>query len=202
VRTVDNLGLIGSPPSENLPITLPADPPVVELSVRDFLLSSRTGPSGTLIRRQCFDRVGLFDETLASIEDRDMWLRVASQFRCVQVQSPCWWYRPHEGQMSRRASRMLENYKSVLSKFFIEHAEYSRFRRLAWSYLYLDAAWSFLDEGDYRTARTFMWKSVRLRPWSLGDKQIRTFSRARIIARLALGPTVFGHFSRALKTRK
>ena len=201
VSALDNLGLIGSLPTETLPITLPPDPPFVELSVRDFLISIRTGPSGTIIRRQCFDRVGLFDETLASIEDRDMWLRVATQFRCVQVQSPCWWYRPHEGQMSRRASRMLENYKKVLSKFFAEHAEYSRFRRLAWSYLYLDAAWSFLDEGDYRAARSLMWKSVRLRPWSLGDMQIRKFSRARIITRLVLGQRVFGQFSRAVKNR-
>jgi glycosyltransferase involved in cell wall biosynthesis len=202
VSVLDNLGLIGSLPSKTLPTRLPKYPPVVELSVRDFLVSSRTGPSGTLIRRQCFDRVGVFDETLASIEDRDMWLRVATRFRCVQVQSPCWWYRPHEGQMSRRASRMLENYKKVLDKFFTEHAEYLRFRRLAWSYLYLDAAWSFLDEGDHRAARNLMWKSVRLRPWSLGDKQIRKFARARIIIRLALGQRGFGQFSRALKTRK
>ena len=64
--------------------SLPANPPVERVSVRDFMLSSRTGPSGALIRRSCFDEVGLFDETLTSIEDRDMWLRLASRFSCVR----------------------------------------------------------------------------------------------------------------------
>ena len=89
-----------------------------------------------------------------------MWLRIASRFPAVQVISPCWWYRPHAGQMSRRASRMVENYEKVLTKFFAEHPEHASLRRLAWSYLYLDGAWSFLDEGDERTARALMWKSV------------------------------------------
>jgi len=170
--------------------------------VRDFLLSSRTGPSGALIRRTCFDVVGWFDESLRSIEDRDMWLRVASKFTCVQVSSPCWWYRPHAGQMSRRASRMVENYEKVLTKFFAEHPEYASLRRLAWSYLYLDGSWSFLDEGDERAARALMWRSVYLSPWSFGDRRLRKFPRARIIARLVFGEKLFRKLSRSLPSNR
>ena len=86
-----DIGLIGSLPAAVLPDKLPGMPPVRNLGVRDFLTSSRTGPSGTLIRRGCFNVVGFFDEELTSIEDRDMWLRVAAKFRSVQVVSPCWW---------------------------------------------------------------------------------------------------------------
>jgi glycosyltransferase involved in cell wall biosynthesis len=197
-RPFDGIGLVGSLPATSLPEKLPPEPAVEHLSVRDFLLSSRTGPSGALIRRSCFDTVGLFDESLRSIEDRDMWLRIASRFASLQVLSPCWWYRPHAGQMSRRASRMVENYKKVLTKFFAEHPEHGSLRRLAWSYLYVDAAWSFLDEGDERTARVLMWKSLYQWPWSLGDRRLRKLPRARVIARLMLGKTLFRKIPRTL----
>jgi hypothetical protein len=36
-------------------------------------------PSSALIRREVFDGVGLFDETMAVCEDYDMWLRVTSR---------------------------------------------------------------------------------------------------------------------------
>ncbi len=36
--------------------------------------------SGVLIKKEVFDTVGLFDESLLSIEDWDMWLRIAQQY--------------------------------------------------------------------------------------------------------------------------
>ena len=148
-------------------------------------------PSGALIRRECFDVVGLFDESLRSIEDRDMWLRIASRFPAFRCSSPCWWYRPHAGQMSRRASRMVENYEKVLTKFFAEHPEHASLRRLAWSYLYLDGAWTFLDEGDERMARALMWKSVCSEALVVRRPSASKAPRARIIARLVLGEKLF-----------
>jgi glycosyltransferase involved in cell wall biosynthesis len=187
----NGVGLVGSPPVPALG-NGPLSPPAVrELSVRDFLLSSRTGPSGTLIRRECFDVVGFFDEGLTSIEDRDMWLRIAARFPCVQVLSPCWWYRPHAGQMSRRAKRMLMNYQKVLTKFFDEHPEHKGLQRLAWSYLYMDGTWCALDEGDVKTARELMILSIYMWPWLYRDSKLRPFVRSRIMARLLLGEALF-----------
>ena len=200
-RHIAEAGIIGSLPARSLSQLqdeLPADPEVKSLAVRDFMLSSRTGTTGALIRRSCFEVVGFFDEELRSIEDRDMWLRIAARFPVVQVSTPCWWYRPHAGQMSRRASRMVENYEKVLHKFFDKHPEHASLRRLAWSYLYLDGAWTYLDEGDERMARALMWKSVYLWPWSFNDSRLRKFPRARIIARLALGERLFRIIPRIL----
>lgn len=41
-----------------------------------------------MVRRQCFQEVGLFDEELRTGEDWDMWLRLASHFECVHVARP------------------------------------------------------------------------------------------------------------------
>jgi glycosyltransferase involved in cell wall biosynthesis len=44
--------------------------------------------SSILVRRKCFDDVGLFDEELRAVEDRDMWLRLASRFRFAFIGEP------------------------------------------------------------------------------------------------------------------
>ena len=195
-QSIADVGLIGSLPASVLPPALDAAPSIRKLSVKDFLLSIRMGPSGALIRRKCFDAVGLFDESLTSIEDRDMWLRIAARFPAVEISSPCWWYRPHEGQMSRRAARMLENYERVLTKFFAQHPQHASLQRLGWSYLYLDASWAFLEEGDIRRARAMMAKSLLAWPWSYGDRRLRRFPRTSIVARLVTGDRLFQRLRR------
>jgi glycosyltransferase involved in cell wall biosynthesis len=195
--SLTKVGLIGSLKAECLPETLPVKPALRSLTLRDFLTSSPTGTTGALIRRECFDCVGLFDEDLQWVEDRDIWLRIAAKYQCVQVLTHCWWYRPHQAQISRRASQMFENYKKVLTKFFNQHPEYAGLRRLAWGYLYFDSGWAFLNEGNRRIAWTLMLKSLYLRPWSLGDRKLRKFIRARILARLIIGDGPFGRKSMA-----
>ena len=195
-QSVVGAGLIGSLPADVLPPALDSAPAIHVLSVRDFLLSIRTGPSGTLIRRTCFDAVGLFDESLRSIEDRDMWLRIAARFPAVEVVTPCWWYRPHQGQMSRHGARMLENYQRVLTKFFSEHPQHAPLRRLGWSFMYVDASWIFLEEGNVRRARALMARSLLAWPWSFGDRRLRRFPRTPIIARLVVGGRMYDRLRR------
>jgi len=40
-----------------------------------------------MIRSRCFEKSGLFDETLKSVEDRDLWLRVSAHFKiaCLPI---------------------------------------------------------------------------------------------------------------------
>jgi glycosyltransferase involved in cell wall biosynthesis len=45
-------------------------------------------PSLTLVRRACFDRVGVFDEGLRLGQDWDMWIRIAREFPVGVVDAP------------------------------------------------------------------------------------------------------------------
>ena len=38
------------------------------------------GTSSVLLKRECFDKVGLFDETLPSFQDYDLWIRISRKF--------------------------------------------------------------------------------------------------------------------------
>jgi glycosyltransferase involved in cell wall biosynthesis len=188
VRGREDVTLVGSPGALSLVDSRLPPPKVRELTLRDFVLSSRMGPSSALIRRRCFDTVGFFDETLRSVEDRDMWLRVAGRFSCVLVDSPCWWYRRHPIQMSRNAERMFLNYRRVLNKFFGTHPPGRELYQLAMAYLYFDTVWPYFEEGKRLRALYCLIRSGCYRPLGLGDEQIKTrFIRSKLALRLMLG---------------
>ncbi len=45
-------------------------------------------PSSVLIKREVFDAVGLFDESLPACEDYDLWLRISARFEVHCVEEP------------------------------------------------------------------------------------------------------------------
>jgi len=73
-----------------------------------------------LIRRHCFDQVGLFDEEIPSVTaDWDMWLRIAQAgywFACVQELLGA--YRIHRGSMMSDVARLEQGMFAVLEKVF------------------------------------------------------------------------------------
>jgi glycosyltransferase involved in cell wall biosynthesis len=57
-------------------------------------------PSLTLVRRACFDRVGLFDETMPLGQDWDMWIRIARECPVGVVGAPLIEFRRHNTSMT------------------------------------------------------------------------------------------------------
>lgn len=124
--------------------------------------------SGALVRRESFLKVGLFDETLTSSEDWDMWLRIAVQADIMFVEKTLSKRRVVPGSMSSAANagKMLENEMKVLAKLFgQENARFSRFvRRKAFSTRYMCAAWSYQEAGDRRHAFAAIVRSLLSNP--------------------------------------
>lgn len=154
-----------------------------ELGVSDFLMTAPIAPSSVLIRRDCFTKIGGFDESLRAVEDRDMWLRIAAHFRCVKLCSPLWWYREHATQMNRDPLRMRTNYEKVLEKYFNSHAAYRTLRRKAMSRMYVDLAWTYSSAGNGLEALGLLLRSYAIYPLPL-----RSLERPRFkhVARLVL----------------
>jgi glycosyltransferase involved in cell wall biosynthesis len=67
-------------------------------------------PSAVMLRRELFDRVGLFDEHLPACEDYDLWLRVCYRFPVGLIETPLIVKRGgHADQLSR--ARGLDRYR-------------------------------------------------------------------------------------------
>lgn len=178
--------LVGSASAKSLPPMLELHPETRPLSVADFLMSTPIGPSGTILRREALIAAGLFNESLAFVEDREMWLRLAAQYRCCYVDSPCWWYRLREGQMSRNAQGNYECYHRVLTAFFEQHIEYRHLAKAAWSHFYADCAWSNFEAGNRGAALRLAARSFWLHPTGYerqppGQRWVRAKSAVRYL---------------------
>jgi glycosyltransferase involved in cell wall biosynthesis len=79
------------------------------------------GIQACVIRRECFDVVGLFDESMPSFEDLELFIRLSRAARFVHVDEPLVRYHETEGLSKNRAAnrasrrRLLELYEADLA---------------------------------------------------------------------------------------
>lgn len=70
------------------------------LFVRNFITAS-----AVVVRRACFQRVGLFNESLDQAEDYDLWLRIARDYPIAFINQPLCRWRKHAGNLSGKELR-------------------------------------------------------------------------------------------------
>jgi glycosyltransferase involved in cell wall biosynthesis len=117
--------------------------------------------SSTMIRRICFDKAGLFDSNLTILEDRDMWLRIATYYPFGLIKEPLTLYRRHSSNATKNRDNTLKCMRYFFEKTFqllpIEKL-YLRNRCYGWIFLYL--AWCCLEEKNYQEARYFRKQAI------------------------------------------
>ncbi len=88
----------------------------------DLLSANRISGSGSavLIRRQCLEVVGGFDESLPTCEDWDMWLRLARHYHFDYVDKPMVEIRRHAMSMQLNQYRMFSGYILFFNKWLDE----------------------------------------------------------------------------------
>ncbi len=108
-------------------------------------------PESMLVRRGCYEKLGLFDPALTACEDWDMWLRIARSARVISTAAVLTRHRVLPGSMSTDPTRMLTNRLAVLEKHFGQAASGAPAdpaRGRAYGRAYLGAAVEFLQTGD------------------------------------------------------
>ncbi len=84
------------------------------------LLAENFIPAVTqFIRKDVLLKVGKFDETL-KIEDWDMWLRIAKEYKIGYVDKYLAYYRRHDDNVSKNAHLMIEEEKKIINKWNTE----------------------------------------------------------------------------------
>lgn len=121
------------------------------LDHRDILLKTRFSPSAVVARKSVLEQAGLFDETLRSSEDRDMWIRMAAHSPVYLIPERLVFIRRHRNSMSRNAARMKVNIFTVLKKARDQGLVPARERRFwlkAYSFAYFQSAWMYFEQGN------------------------------------------------------
>jgi glycosyltransferase involved in cell wall biosynthesis len=118
-------------------------------------------PSSVLVRRGVFEHTGLFDESLPSCEDWDMWLRISQKYLVFPVKEYLVKYREHQNTMSADSDRMLSSAMMVLDKVLRETPE-EICPKLAYASLCINRSVVFFAAEEYQSFRKFFLRGVRL----------------------------------------
>lgn len=113
--------------------------------------------SVVMLRRSCFDRVGLFDTNLKSYaQDWDMWLRLALYYQFKLIPQPLVYYRQRSSSGSRNLAGMERSFNLVLTKAHdTAPPKLKPYVNLGYGFAYFCLAWKALQnqEPDYQKAR-------------------------------------------------
>jgi glycosyltransferase involved in cell wall biosynthesis len=182
LRQHPEIALLGSTAIKDMQFGWPAPAQVNEntgkaIALSELVIRSYFAPSSIIIRRECFQKVGLFDTSLRAVEDRDMWIRVASRYLVANLQMPLIYYRLHDGNMSLEAARMEVYESKVLRKVFTEIQPLRRsflLRQKAFSYAKFSAAFMYGASGAPLRSLTRMLHSFLLWPLPYRRGEVRT----------------------------
>ncbi len=136
-------------------------------------------PESMLVRSQCYQNTGLFDENLTACEDWDMWLRMSARNKFIGTEKVLTRHRILPGSMSTNPNRMLDNRLVVLSKHFgMDSSEKElklQIKKRAYGQVYLTSSVEFQQSGDIGKAYECFRKMVEWCPDLL--TQVDTFYR-------------------------
>ncbi|MEP6776135.1 MAG: hypothetical protein ABJA50_11120, partial [Chloroflexota bacterium] len=167
---------------------------------------SRIAGNLTLIRRECFDKAGLFDENMPLGQDWDMWIRLAMVCRVGVVDAPLIFFNRHGGSLT--ANKVLERYSSNLriQRRYIRRVPdpVQRLRLFLSAYsmnCYYTAA-ALADSAQPPAAPPHRWRAFSMALSSaLLNPTYETRNKAGLLARTALGRPAFDRLRRISASR-
>jgi glycosyltransferase involved in cell wall biosynthesis len=120
-----------------------------------------------MFRKECLDLVGMFDETMCSTEDRDLWFRIAERYSVAYVNEILAHYRVSPASMSSNLERMM-----TWQLFFIEkHRKRGPCGKAAalqaFSNLHRERGDLLFKNHKLRQAMSWYFKAVRCNPLSI-----------------------------------
>jgi GT2 family glycosyltransferase len=160
---------------------------------RSLLTSCPVNTSSTVVRKDVFEQAGLFDESLPSWEDYDMWLRIACHWRFAFVPGPAVIYRvAYSGRFlscvasgeSERALRLVTD--AALARLQARESVPEAFRRRVEAALVTRIAGQLSMLGLADAQRTFLLESVRRAPSLILARELRWL--LSVAAASAAGP--------------
>ena len=133
-----------------------------------------SGGSNALVRRECFEKVGLFDEKLRSAEDWDMWFRINKYYEIKCVNKPLVKVRVVSNSMCSplNVEKMLYNELLVLNRVFSDE-QFKRkalAKRKAYGQRYFCAAWACKESREISKFKKYLFQSFLLYPFAFFRK--------------------------------
>ena len=111
-----------------------------------------------IVRKECFDKVGGFDESLPSGNDRDLWIRISQyySFKYLPLSLVRVYHTPKS--ISRTESNIIETHKILLERYRKEYLQYGKKR---YAYLMCRVGNSYILHGNIAKGFQYLVNTVR-----------------------------------------
>ena len=146
-----------------------------------------------LVRRACFDTVGLLDESLkGGCDDYDFCLRLAAKYKVKYLDVPLALHRIHEANYSNM-ERFFRDDMRIVDKILAQFPFLAPLKKKKLATLYCCLGIDYQLRGDFSRARLTLCKAIRYRPLSIkpflalllsllghwGNRLLRVYQAAR-----------------------
>lgn len=138
-----------------------------DLLRRLFVNSGPILPSTTLINRECFRTVGLFDPSLRRGQDTDMWLRIASEYPIQHISHPLVLKRQRGDSLGGDIGEKARSLLYVTDKIADLYPELDSLRRIRKAKVYSGYSRNRLVSGDRMGAIKSALAAITLDPLTL-----------------------------------
>jgi len=144
---------------------------------KELLKGNFIGSPATLIRRECFKKVGMFDEKLFHLVDWEMWLRVSKYYHFKFIDEPLLITYYDLDNVSTNQNEFIRAQELILEKHF---EDFSKDKELLVTY-YVYIGDLLISEGNVKKGRSYLIKALKLSPFSFRalSAALLTFSGRR-----------------------
>ncbi|MBF2064472.1 MAG: glycosyltransferase [Calothrix sp. C42_A2020_038] len=116
---------------------------------KQLLVKNTIDCPSVLVRRSCFDKVGLFNTKIRYNEDWEMWIRIAACYQFSVIPEPLVYYRQHPSSASKNWRLMQKGYAKVIRRAFKSApSEFQYLKKQSYGHANLVLAWKALQSKD------------------------------------------------------
>ena len=132
---------------------------------KDLLETNCLGTTSTaMIRKECFGRVGVFDEDLPACQDWDMWLRISKMFEIDFLGQPLVKFFIHKNRITRNIKAKIKGRKTILNKYYEDIKKCNK----TLSGHHFIIGYLMCHHGDVFSGRKEIIKAIRLHRYDMG----------------------------------
>ena len=138
--------------------------------------------SAAIVRRECFEKLGVFDTSLKFAEDWEMWIRIASSYSFAVIKEPLVYYRHHSNNKSKNYIKKVDNFRIIIEKSFQSVPfELLHLRNKSYSRINIVFAWKCIQSQypDSNQAENFRQQALKHNP-------LMTFSKENVRLTIAI----------------
>ena len=117
--------------------------------------------STVLVKKECFTKVGLFDEDFPAREDLDMWIRIAKYYKFRYVEDLLVVCRTHLNQITTNSEALIEGLKRIQTKYIKELRE----RPYSYSIRFFYLGNKLCHIGKMREGQRYFIKAILIYPF-------------------------------------